>query len=310
MTTSGSVDFTETRNQIITDALITCGAIDASGAAAAEDVSFAARRLNAMVKTWQAQGTRLWTRREAYLFTAKSQARYKIGPNSTEHTAELDDAVFTTLSADAASGAASISVTSTTGMTVADNIGVVLDDGTIDWDTISAIPGAVTLTGTLSGAASSGNEVFAYTTKINRPLRIEDAQRRDSSGNETPIIAISHAEYQQIPNKTITGKTNEFYYQPTTPDGFLSIWPEPETSDSIRLTCLFPIEDFDATSNTPDLPQEWIDCLMWNLAARLCPSYGTPALDRQSIILEAGRLYDVMSGWDREMESTYFEPEF
>jgi hypothetical protein len=305
------VDFDLTRNTIINDALIHIGALDAGDSPSAADSAFAARQLNRMVKAWQGAGFRLWTRREAYLFLSKSQGRYKLGPNSTDHAAELEDAVFTTLSADAAAGASSVSVASTTGMAAADNIGVVLDDGTIDWDTISAIPGAVTLTGTLSGAASSGNMVFAYTAALNRPLRVLDAQRRDSSGSETPMIMVAHETYQQIPNKTDTGKTNQVYYQPEIPDGFVYLWPEPETSaDALRITCLFPIEDFDASSNNPDLPQEWLDALTWNLAKQLMPSYATPADVAGLVREEAAIAYAVVSAWDRETAPTTFEPDF
>ncbi len=309
MASSGTVNFDQTRNEIITDALVIVGAIEEGESPPASTTASAARQLNRMVKAWQASGVHLWTRREAYLFLEKSQGRYKLGPNSTDHSAEVDDAVRTELSADAASGASSISVDSTTGIAAADNIGVVLDDNTIDWFTVSAIPGAITLSGTLSGAASEDNQVFAYTNKIARPLRIIDAQRRDPSDQDTPIIVFSNEEYQQTPNKTIIGKTNEVHYQPTIPDGYLDVWSEPETAaDRLRLTCIFPIEDFDTSSNNPDLPQEWLDALVWNLARRLAPSYGVPAGLRADIRSEAQILYDAASMFDQEVTSVFFSP--
>lgn len=311
MASSGSVDFDQTRNEIINDALVLIGAIEQGESPSAEDSQYAVRQLNRMVKAWQTKGVHLWTRREAFLFLSKSQGRYKLGPNSTDHAAELDDAVYTQLSADAASGAGSISVDSTTGMAVSDNIGVVLDDGTIDWFTVSAIPGAITLSGTLSGAASENNAVFAYTTKINRPLRIIDAQRTNTSDTDTPIRMVSHQEYQRTPNKTDVGLTNQAYYQPEIPDGFLNLWSEPETSaDRLRLTCIFPIEDFDASSNTSDLPQEWLDCLVWGLADRLLPSYAVPDDVAGRVAARAVELFDDVLGWDAEPESVYFAPDF
>lgn len=310
MTSSGSVDFTQTRSEIVNDALVLCGAIEQGESPSAEDGASAVRQLNRMVKAWQADGVHLWSRREAYLFCSKSQGRYKLGPNSTDHAAELGDAVFTKLSADAASGAGSIAVDSTTGIAVSDNIGVVLDDGTIDWFTVSAIPGAITLSGTLSGAASDDNAVFVYTTKIARPLRIVAAERADTSDTDTPLVMLSHEEYQSRPNKTATGKTNETYYQPEIPDGYLYLWPEPDTSaDRLRLTCLFPIEDFDSAANTADLPQEWLDCIVWNLADRLAVSYGTPIQTAAQIEKRALQLYMQVSMFDQEPESVYFRPD-
>lgn len=308
MATSGSVDFSQTRNEIIGDALVQIGAIAAGDAPSAEDSAFAARQLNRMVKAWQADGVHLWKRKEAYLFCSTGQARYGFGSAATDHAAEVSDVAFTTLTADAASGASSLTVDSTTGIAAADYIGVVLDDGTIDWDTVSAVPGAITLTGTLSGAASSGNAVFAYTTRLNRPLRIVAASRRDTNEIDTPIIMTSHEEYQRIPNKTSQGRTNNVYYQPEIPTGYAYLWPAPDTSsDRIRITCELPIEDFDASSNTADLPQEWLDALVWNLARRLMPSYGTPAADRQQIMFEAEQSYQTLKGWDAEPEPLYMQ---
>lgn len=312
MATSGSVNFDQTRNEIINDALILCGAIEAGDVSvASEDTDYAARQLNRMVKAWQADGIRLWTRRQAYLFLDKSQGKYTLGPNSTDHAAELDDAVNTELSAAAASGASVISVDSVTGIAVSDNIGVVLDDDTIDWDTVLSISSLdITLTGTLSGAAAIDQPVFAYTTKIGRPLRIIEVARTSKDDLDVPIAMISDNEYQRLPNKTIIGKTNECYYTPERPDGFLYAWPEPETAaDRLRLTCIFQIEDFDTSAHNPDLPQEWLDCLVWNLARKLCVSYGVPGDLRNEIRLEAALLYEAVSGWDRDAEGTSFIPD-
>ncbi|MDP6801110.1 MAG: hypothetical protein QF744_14975 [SAR202 cluster bacterium] len=309
MATSGSVDFAVTRTQIVNQALEKIGAIAQGETPSAEDSVSAVLTLNALVKVWQAEGIKIWTRRVAYLFTSKSQGRYTLGPNSSDHAAEFADAVFTTLSADAASGASSISVTSSTGMATADYIGVVLDDGTIDWDTISAIPGAVTLTGTLSGAAASGNAVFSYTTKIARPLQVLDAQRTNTSNQDTPMIMVPKETYERIPNKTETGKTNQVFYQPEIPDGFIHLWPEPEdSSDRMRLTCIFPIEDFDDTSNNPDLPQEWILPLIWNLAEDLLPNYAVPQADARMVIAGAEKYKAIVEMYDQEPDSIQFQP--
>lgn len=310
MASSNSVNYDETRGEIIPDALVLVGAIEAGESPSAADSAYAARQLNRMVKSWMVNGPQLWKRREAYLFTEKSKARYQLGPNSSDHSAEIDDVAVTELDADASSGDGTITVASTTGIALSDNIGVVLDDDTIDWFTVSSISGSdITLSETLSGDATDGRTVFAYTTAIDRPLRVIDAQRRDEDDNDTPIITISHEEYQRLPNKTITGKTNQVYYQPEIPDGFIYLWPEPETaSDRIRMTCYFPIEDFDASSDNPDFPVEWLDALTWNLAARLIPSYGIPPQQAQEIRNEAASLYAGLLMWDQEPESVFFQP--
>lgn len=309
MATSGTVTYNETTTNIVTDALVICGAIEEGESASAAAMQGGIRQLNRLVKSWQKKTT-FWTRREAYLFLSKGQYRYKIGPNSTDHTAEIGDAVRTELSADAASGAGSISVDSTTGIAVSDNIGVVLDDGTIDWFTVSAIPGAITLSGTLSGAASEDNQVFAYTNKIDRPLAVIDAQLTDEEDYDTPIIVFSHEEYQQTPNKTGTGRPNQLYYQAEIPDGYAYVWQAPDDSVyRVRMTCKFPVEDFVNSADNPDFPQEALDALTWNLADRLGVSYGTPPQTMQMISQRAAGLYIDMMMQDQESESVFFQPE-
>lgn len=313
MTTSSSTDFDLTRNEIIGDALVHCGAIEAGEAGSAVDVQFAARQLNRMVKEWQADGIHLWKRKECHLFQQLSQARYQLGGASGEHFAFVEDSVRTALAAAMTAGAGTIDVDSVTGLAIGDAIGVVLDDKSIEWDTIAGIADpTVTLTGTIDNDdAASGNAVFAYTTKLERPLRVIAVQRTNTSDIDTPISMISHHEYQELPNKTNTGLTNEAYYQPELSAGYLYTWPEAETAaDRLRLTATFDIEDYDASSNTSDLPQEWLNCLTWNLADQLVPSYGTPErtarrIERNALVSRSAAL-----GFDREPEAVQFAPDF
>lgn len=308
MATSNSFDFNQTRTEIITDALVLTNVLEAGETPSAEDDAYAARQLNRMIKTWMVDGIHLWTRQEAYLFVQKSQARYQIGNGAK--AALVSDAVRTELSANASSGDSTIPVDSVSGIAASDNIGVVLDDDTIEWFTVSSISGTdITLSGSLGGNAATDNQVFAYTSDINRPLRVIDAQRTSAEDVDTPIITVSHEEYQRLPNKTDTGKTNELYYQPLRDTGIVNLWPEPETAaDRIRMTALLPIEDMDSNPNNPDFPQEWLDALVWGLAARLAPSYGVPRQRYQEIKAEAESLYSGILMWDQEPESVYFQP--
>ena len=59
-------------------------------------------------------------------------------------------------------------------MSDADNIGIELDDGTIQWTTINGAPAGstVTLTDALTDDVASGNAVYVYTAKTNRPMKL------------------------------------------------------------------------------------------------------------------------------------------
>ncbi len=314
-TLSGSVDFNQTRNEIVTDSLVLLGAFEEGGTPNAEALQYGIRQLERMVKHWQGQGTHLWSRREATLFVVPSQVSYELGPSSSANAAEDNEIVRTTLSADEASGQTVLSVTSSTDMTAADKCGVVLDDDTMQWTTIASVDSStqITVDDALTGAAASGNKLYAYTNDLARPLRIVDVRRRDeTSDQDTPIILNSHEEYQRLPNKTNEGETNIVYYHPEHRNGrgTIYLWPVPNTVDrTIRLSCMLPLQDFDASGNNADLPTEWLDTIVWNLAKRLLPSYGASGhLSAQDIKAGATIMLNEMIQWDQEPESVYFAP--
>lgn len=314
-TLSSSVDFNQTRNEIATDALILLGAIEQGETPSAEDNTYAVRQLERMVKHFQGQGAHLWSRREATLFVTPSQAAYELGPSSSDHAAEDSEIVRTTLSVAEASGQTVISVTSSTGMTAADKVGVVLDDDTFHWTTIVSVDSStqITITVATTGAAASGNLVYAYTNDLARPLRIIDVRRRDESNDQdTPIIVQSHEEYYRLPNKTNDGETNIVYYHPEHRNarGTVYLWPRPESvARTMRLSCMLPLQDFDAAGNNADLPTEWLDTIVWNLAKRLIPKYGAAGQASAQMIIQGGTtMLQEMLNWDQEPESIYFAP--
>ncbi len=314
-TLSGSVDFNMTRNEIVTDALILLGAIEAAETASADDLTYGIRQLERMVKHWQGTGAHLWSRRQATLFLVPSRASYELGPSSSQNAAEDNEIATTTLSGDEAAAQTVLSVTSSADMAAADKVGIVLDDDTMDWTTIVTVDSTtqITVTTGLTSGASSGNKLYAYTNDLARPLRILDAQRRDeTSDQDTPIITHSHELYQRLPNKTIAGETNIVYYHAEHRNGrgTIFLWPVPETvSRTLKLTCVLPLQDFDAAGNNADLPTEWLDTTVWNLAKRLIPSYGASGkTSAQEIKMGGTTMLNEMLQWDHEPESVYVMP--
>ena len=59
MTTSGQTEFSTNGVQIVTDAYLTCGAIDIEGAPSATQYALGLRMLNRMIKQWQTRGVSL-----------------------------------------------------------------------------------------------------------------------------------------------------------------------------------------------------------------------------------------------------------
>lgn len=271
MATSGTVTFSVNESEIIKDALIEIGHLDPTETMSGDDVETARRKLNMIVKQWTGQldfapGLKMWTRRRAYLFLQDGQVSYSLGP-SGDHATETY--VQTTLSTAEATSSTSIGLTSFAGMSASDNIGIVLDDGSIHWTTISGAPGSTTTIATgLASGASAGNVVFVYTSKIRRPFEIESAVRRDINGNDSPVDPnMGLQEYEAIYSKTSEGSPSRLYFeaQRTNTKVYLDCAPE-DCTEVIRLVYLSYIEDFSALTNDADFPAEWAKPLALQLA--------------------------------------------
>jgi hypothetical protein len=140
VTTSASWDYSVTAAQVITAAYENLNVISAGGTVSSANLASALVRLNFIVKQWQgqtdmAQGLKIWTRQRLVIFPVANQIRYSIGPASGDDRASVNS-LATTLIANKAANATTCSVTSTTGMTAADQIGFVTDAGPIAWTTI------------------------------------------------------------------------------------------------------------------------------------------------------------------------------
>jgi hypothetical protein len=282
MAVSGSKNYSITRADIVGAALRKIGVYDAGETISGPDNAAAATALNLMVKEWVARGIDIWLRDEVTLFLQPNTQSYALG--SAYMTASY---VETTLSSAASASATALSLTSSSGMTVADNIGIKLDDDTIHWDTIATIPSStsVTLTTGLASAASSGKKVYAYTTTAGRPMKIVSAYRRDKNGYDTRVEVIGEAEYRSLSNKASEGPPVAIWYQPTLTTGTLYVWPVDGGAnwDRISMSAQYYPDDFDAQADNPQFPIEWGNALVWSLAAELSSEHGLPEREQAKL---------------------------
>lgn len=311
MTTSGTATFTYNRDQIIKMAYRKLGVINASETPSAQMIQDASDALNLWVKALNATGLHIWTETEATVFLQPGQNTYTLGTGSTDHATETYTA--TTLSAAAATNALSISVASTSGFATTYNVGIVLDSGSIFWTTQNgAVAGSsIPLASGLTGSASSGNAVYVYQTNIIRPLRVVSCRRYNfASAIDTQMIQMSRIDYRNQPNKTTSGVPTMTFYDPrggANTQGTLAVWPQPaDATNAIKMTWWRPVQDFTSAANTPDLPQEWGLCLVWNLAKEMGPEFDVSDSRWAKIKEMAAGHLDNVSGWDREPESYLF----
>ena len=311
MTTSNSVDFSGDRDQIITAAMRVARVIGIDQTPTSGEITTCAQALNMIVKQWQgiadfAPGLKSWSRKRAYLFLNTGTNQYSLGPTGDHWTTAKNQ---TTISAAEAAGQTVLSVTSTTGMTAADNIGIVLDDGSIQWTTIVSTGAGpvVTITVALTGAAASGNDVYWYTTKARRPETILTAVLRDSDNTDVPLSFMTLQQYQAIPDKTADSDPIAIFYEEQLVNGVLYTDIEPDdVTKQIYCVFLSAIEDFDVLTDTPDYPQAWFRPLKYQLGIDIAPEFGRPIapdlkLLRDESLVMARQLY-------AEENRMHFEP--
>lgn len=276
MTVSNVHEFTLTRDQIITEALELTGTFNLGDSPSSEEMESYARTLNLFLKSWQPKGLFLHTYKPATLFLALNQQSYLLGPTGDHATESF---IETALTADAADNATVLTVESETGMTVGDNIGVILDDGSLHWTTIASLA-PLTITSGITDTATTGKAVFTYTDKIIRPLKVKDLMLY-SSGNERPINSVSTSEYKNLSAKNATGSPVQYAYDPQLDNSRLYVWPVANTvTERINFAYQKPVDDFTTDSDTATAATDWLHCLCLGLAYHIAPKRRLP-LDEQ-----------------------------
>lgn len=328
MPSSGSVDFSVTRDNIIQAVLEDLGVMQpgetTASASFTDNSSGLAIKLNALIKQWGnptdgGPGMQLWAQKIGYLFLNTNNATYTLGPTATETgtTNKWASAyVTTTLASTANAGASSVTLAaaaSTVGISSGMRIGIELDSGAMFWTTVSGAPSgaSVPLTTVTSGIAGGGNRVFSYATTAQgrRPLEIITAVLRDTDGNDTPLTALSLPQYEYgVPKKNQDATPVSFYYKPTLDNGTLFLDAEPtDVTDVIRFVYRSPFEDFDAAGDNPDFDQHWIRPLIYGLAVEALPRFGMEARAPYFVGLRDEALR-IARNFNPETCEMYFQP--
>ena len=159
---------------------------------------------------------------------------------------------------------------------------------------------------------AEGSQVLTATTQsyaITGARRMLSVRRRTSS-IDTPMNELAREEYYDLPTKSATGMPVSWYFDPQRATRTLYVWPTASTAiaatTTLKYTYLRVIEDIDALENDPDVPQEWLEALVYSLAARLALAYGSDQL--QTLTAIAGGLVADLAAQDQEPVSVYFQP--
>jgi len=233
--TSGSTDFSVTRDDIIKRALRLIGVVAQGETPTTDQTTEAAFALNSLVKAWQADGMPLWAIKSYSVPLTAGTSAYEIG------------------------------------LTKAIN--------------------------------------------IPKPLKVLQAYNHSTTSDvDIPMRIITKQEYNILGNKTSSGNPIQVYYNPQSEYGILNVFPVPSTTEQSANTIVIhyqrPFEDFDASTDTPDFPQEWYDAIAYGLACRLAPEYGVAMADRKLLWQEMTIIKQDALNFGLEEGSLYFQRDF
>lgn len=138
----------------------------------------------------------------------------------------------------------------------------------------------------------------AYTLDPVRPLEIESV-RFKQSGRETPMVQMTRREYDALPIKTTAGTPTQFYYDRQREAAQLYVWPvlSSVTTETLEITYKREVEDV-VLAEVADVPGEWWDAVVYNLADRLQDDFAD--INAPRVTQRAQLLLQDALGYDRE----------
>lgn len=310
MALSASTNYSINRDTLITAAYKDMGLVRAGGSPTADELTDGAERLNIMIKAWQADGLQSWVIKRATLIPELGAQSYALG------TAHCSTTMYKTEIKVAASATdVSIDVDSTTNMSASDYIGIVTDDGTIHWTTISSVTDSdtVVISSGLDSAAAVDNHVYWYTTKIDRPNELMEVYRREyDTVVDVPMNRMSREEYDTLSDKDQQGTPVNFYYDPQLTASKLYVW---QTADStfamnnvFELRIKKPFDDLDSSTDDFEFPQEWYEAILLGLEARIARKVGYPINDYMTLKADADMAKEMALTFDIENTSIFMRP--
>jgi hypothetical protein len=172
---------------------------------------------------------------------------------------------------------------------------------------------------TLGGASSDlMYDSLAPTVAItDKPLKVIQGFYRNIQNTpyiDTPVLVVSKQEYNVLGSKFSTGTANTIFYDVKSLNGILYVYLTPDSYSStnleLHIVAQMPLNDISSSTDVPDFPNEWMNCLVWCLADQLSLDYGVPMNTRQEIATKAIMYKAQLTDWDVEATSTFFAPDF
>jgi len=146
----------------------------------------------------------------------------------------------------------------------------------VTWDSFSMVSSQAAYT-----IGASGSPDVSDT----RPESIEGAFVRVGS-SDYPVEMIGEAAYRSILQKSTGGRPFQAWYNATVPNGTLTLYYTPNSTDTFYYAHRQPITEPSGLSSTMTIARSYDQPLIWILAESLAPEYNkepTPYIQRMAI---------------------------
>ena len=247
MATSSSTDFNLDVADYIEEAFERCGLEVRTG----YDLKTAKRSLNLLLAEWANRGLNQWTIKQTSITMASGIRIYPGGTLTMTVGASASFSVGETIT-----GSVSGATCSITNLPSATSFAITLPVGTFTT--------ADTLTGGTSGATTTLTAAVDLSDVQSTIDILSMALRRNNTDYSIPRV--SRDDYLTIPNKTATGRVDQFFLNRLITSE-LKLWPVPDNNtDIIIFNRLTRIQDADTYTNTFEVPFRFYPCLAAGLA--------------------------------------------
>jgi len=133
------------------------------------------------------------------------------------------------------------------------------------------------------------------------------------NSTSTPMTEMSRREYYRLPVRSSEGFPTQWMWDRSSTSKTLFDWPTADSAlGTLEYTARRMIFDLDANTDDFDLPQEWYEAVVYNLAVKLLENRRMMKTETaKKLVVEADRLYGVVTSFDTsESEgSVYIGPD-
>ncbi|NLB32708.1 MAG: hypothetical protein GX818_02930, partial [Tissierellia bacterium] len=183
-------------------------------------------------------------------------------------------------------------------------------ESTLTWFTVDNINNdLIILDSVIADDIVAEGSVLYYETNISRPNDIDSISYLEelSDSYENPVNKVARKTYLSYTDKKSLGSPIAAYFNRDKEESSIYLYNTPDKKYFVKFSFQETFDIFSTASDTADFPDEYVSCIIWNLALELGIIYKIP--DLANIQVQADKLKNIAQSWDNEMVSFSISPE-